>query len=142
MARDNMIIGRHFYKALKALNDAEFRECAEVIFDYAFYDITPDDDSILPIASALFYLLKDELDSNKKKIDQSLRNSKEYSEWRKAVFERDHYTCKRCGINRGRVLNAHHIKSFARYPELRFSVDNGITLCEQCHRKVHEENGR
>ncbi len=63
--------------------------------------------------------------------------SREYKAWRKAVFERDHYTCQRCGDNKGGNLRAHHIKPYSDFPELRHEVSNGITLCETCHIKVH-----
>lgn len=63
------------------------------------------------------------------------RNTKEYAEWRKAVFERDNYTCQMCG-KRGE-LQAHHIKPYSKHPEARFDIDNGITLCVECHAKVH-----
>ena len=66
-------------------------------------------------------------------INQAIRNSFRYEEWRKAVFERDLYTCQNCDEIGGK-LNADHIKPFALYPELRFDVKNGRTLCEKCHK--------
>lgn len=69
------------------------------------------------------------------------RNSKDYKVWRSAVFKRDNYTCQMCG-KRGVKLNAHHKRSWAEYPDLRYSVDNGISLCECCHKDVHRRNRR
>lgn len=65
------------------------------------------------------------------------RASKKYEDWRLAVFERDRYTCQLCGDNKGGNLNAHHIKPFAKFPELRFVVSNGSTICESCHVQIH-----
>lgn len=65
-------------------------------------------------------------------VRKKLYFSKEYKLWRTAVFERDGYTCIWCG-KRGGELQADHIKPWARYPELRFAIDNGRTLCKKCH---------
>ena len=59
----------------------------------------------------------------------------EYRLWRLAVFERDAFTCQDCGIKGGQ-LEAHHIKSWKDYPELRFEISNGKTLCVGCHLKL------
>lgn len=66
--------------------------------------------------------------------------SNEYKNWRKAVFERDGFTCQECG-DMGYVT-AHHIKSFAHYPDLRYEISNGKTLCESCHEKTDNYKGR
>lgn len=64
-------------------------------------------------------------------------NSKKYKKWREEVFKRDNYTCQECG-QIGGYLNAHHIKSWAEHEELRYDINNGITLCKKCHR--HSKN--
>lgn len=53
--------------------------------------------------------------------------------WREAVLARDNWTCQECGKQGGK-LQPHHIKSFKQYPELRFAIDNGKTLCLNCHK--------
>ncbi len=68
--------------------------------------------------------------------NHALRESLEYKLWRKAVFERDNYMCVVGGKSHGNKLNADHIKPFAYFPELRFAIDNGSTLCVKCHRKT------
>lgn len=66
-----------------------------------------------------------------------IRTSIKYAAWRGKVFERDNFTCQKCGDGKGGNLNAHHIKPFARFPELRLEVSNGVTLCEKCHIGEH-----
>ncbi len=56
----------------------------------------------------------------------------EYNEWRRKVFERDKYACWICEL-RGK-LQAHHLKDWFNYPELRYNIEKGLTLCEFCHK--------
>jgi hypothetical protein len=71
----------------------------------------------------------------------AIRNSIEYRLWREAVFARDNWTCQKTG-KRGFELHPHHIKNFAQYPELRFAIDNGITLSEASHKEFHRIYGK
>jgi 5-methylcytosine-specific restriction endonuclease McrA len=57
-----------------------------------------------------------------------------YKRWRRAVFERDDFTCVDCG-QRGGSLEADHVKQWAHYPRLRYAVSNGATRCADCHRR-------
>ena len=76
--------------------------------------------------------------------NRSVRRSNEYKEWRSKVFERDNWTCKKCGTKSKSKcyikIEAHHIKPFCLFPEFRLVVENGITLCKECHNK--EPKGR
>ncbi len=72
---------------------------------------------------------------------QRLYKTQTWKETVKAIFARDRYTCARCNRTRGDFrLHAHHIKSWADYPELRFELSNLITLCEDCHTWVHSRD--
>jgi hypothetical protein len=72
---------------------------------------------------------------------RSARKNIEYRLWRESVYARDHWTCQRCQDNTGGNLNPHHILNFAKWIELRFAIDNGITLCTKCHNKFHKKYG-
>lgn len=80
--------------------------------------------------------LRGELSNNWKggltEKNRLIRTSIEYKLWRQAVYERDNFTCIWCGKTGN--LNADHIKSFSKYPELRFAIDNGRALCHDCHK--------
>jgi hypothetical protein len=60
-----------------------------------------------------------------------------YRQWRESVLKRDNYVCKKCGSNLN--LEAHHIKKFSEYENERYNIDNGITLCKQCHVQLHKQ---
>jgi len=80
-------------------------------------------------------------------------SSFKYRQWRSDVFTRDDFTCQECG-RRGCKLNAHHIMPFSLIMEINdiktyeqvmeceelWNINNGITLCEECHRKYHKIN--
>jgi len=65
-------------------------------------------------------------------INEKIRKSREYRSWRERVFSRDNYTCVLCGKHGGNLI-ADHIKGFSKYPEFRFDIDNGRTLCKDCN---------
>jgi len=76
--------------------------------------------------------------------DKHSITSPEYKKWRNAVFKRDNFTCQICFGEDEKVLNkkknpleAHHIKFWSEYPDLRYDVDNGITMCDECHFGFH-----
>lgn len=69
-----------------------------------------------------------------------IRNGVEFRLWREAVFARDNWTCQKTG-KRCIELHPHHILPFAYYPELRFAIDNGITLSKDSHREFHKIYG-
>jgi hypothetical protein len=71
---------------------------------------------------------------------RAARISVDYADWRTFVFVRDEFTCQKCGKVAGR-LEAHHMDSFADFPEKRLEPDNGITFCEDCHDEFNRRYG-
>jgi hypothetical protein len=65
------------------------------------------------------------------------RKRPKHEGWRSQVLHRDNHTCQRCGA--AEHLQAHHIKPWAKYPDLRYDLENGITLCRSCHRLAHKK---
>lgn len=70
-----------------------------------------------------------------------IRSNIENNLWREAVFARDNWTCQKTK-NKGGKLQAHHIQNFSKFPELRFAIDNGITLSEKSHQEFHKKYGK
>lgn len=67
----------------------------------------------------------------------SNRKSPEYLKWRLDVYKRDSYTCQCCRDNKGGNIVAHHILNFSEHIALQTDINNGITLCETCHKDFH-----
>lgn len=76
------------------------------------------------------------------------RATADYIHWREGVYAKDLYTCQCCGdknkAGSGKCvkLNAHHIYNWKDYPEKRYDLNNGITLCESCHQAFHSKYGK
>ena len=69
-------------------------------------------------------------------IEPNHRKSSEYRKWRNAVLDRDDYRCQQC-FSDNVHLNAHHILPYAKHPERRTDIENGVTLCLNCHALTH-----
>ena len=80
---------------------------------------------------------------------KSSKSEVRYKSWRKSVFElnkakkglRKFYVCEKCNKKRKttRVLHAHHIKSWEKFPKDRYDRKNGVVLCKYCHDKFHRK---
>lgn len=73
-----------------------------------------------------------------------LRNKKVYIEWKIKVLERDEKTCVKCEYKHKEKgdIHADHILSFKYFPELRYELSNGRTLCRECHQRTDNYGGR
>jgi len=68
-----------------------------------------------------------------RKPDELKRNKTRLRKWRNDILKRDNYKCVICGEDNIDLLQAAHKKSRVEYPELQYDLDNGETLCLQCH---------
>lgn len=152
MGRDSFIIYTSFYKPISGLSDKQLGRLFRAIFRYNLGEVVNVEEDIGMAFG--FFKNQFDIDENKLKLPKSgknhwnweggvtderhrIRESSKYHQWRKEVFARDKYICQKCGQTGG-VLNAHHIKPFCIYPELRFDTGNGITLCKKCHIELHK----
>ena len=81
-------------------------------------------------------------DKSKSEYDREVnRNIIGYNNWRREVFKRDNFTCQCCGDKKGGNLRSHHIFNYMENKEKRIDVENGITLCDKCHKLFHDTYG-
>lgn len=80
-------------------------------------------------------------------INRRARQGWQAREWREKALERAGHRCQKCGVEHGRIceccgikttLHVHHLKSFAKFPDLRYDPENSEVLCPKCHREEHE----
>lgn len=84
-------------------------------------------------------------------LSKRIKNSFKYKKWREAIFQRDNWTCQKCGKRGGTILHPHHKRSFASILEENniktfedalsrqalWNINDGITLCRNCHKKTN-----
>ena len=134
--RSSFVFYGSWWEAIKNLPRDVQGDVLTAIIEYGLTGETTE--QLKPIAKAMLVMVKPQIDADNIFIERhQQRNCNQYKQWRKDVFNRDKYTCQYCGKIGGK-LNAHHIKPFSIYPELRFDVDNGITLCKKCHIELHK----
>lgn len=61
-------------------------------------------------------------------------------EWKINVILRDGRTCASCGDKHSKIV-VHHLNSYHWDVENRYNIDNGIVLCESCHKDFHSKYG-
>lgn len=69
------------------------------------------------------------------------RRDAQRKEWAKEVKKKDNYTCQCCGSNKSGTLRSHHLYSYDKYRCLRYVIENGVVLCEDCHKEFHHIYG-
>lgn len=85
-------------------------------------------------------IYRHDLSDEERKLNKNRTLNLENKIWRKTIYEKDNYTCQQCFVKGGKLI-AHHIHNWADYPDQRFDLDNGITLCYKCHRLFHHLYG-
>jgi hypothetical protein len=70
-----------------------------------------------------------------RKPEAAKHRGHDYRRWATAVYERDGFACRQCGSTG--AIHAHHVKEWSEFPELRFKVSNGLTVCQDCHQIIH-----
>lgn len=140
-SRSQFTFREDYYRELMKIGKKLDRlDLYEAICAYALYGQEPVLGSLRGCAVGAFERCRPLLDLDRRQATEG-RHCTEYKAWRKSVFERDHYTCQVCGA-RGVKINAHHRKEYAFFPDLRYDLNNGVTLCVPCHKTVHVRRRR
>ena len=63
-----------------------------------------------------------------------------YFEFKLKVLQRDDNTCQDCGFAETGSMVVHHIMMQKYHPDLKYDVNNGVTLCNRCHTVRHGRN--
>lgn len=107
------------------------------------------EESKIKMSCSLRGIKREDFDGFVTNINFRVRQTDKYKIWRLLVFNRDGFKCQKCGIGVSGNLNAHHIKFLKHlileYPDKEvdinndyfYEIDNGKTLCESCHVKIH-----
>lgn len=82
-----------------------------------------------------------EMTNEERKEAKQWMRSNEHKIWVKSIFKRDKYICQTCNTHKNR-LNAHHILNWKTYKALRTDINNGITMCVDCHKEFHMKYGK
>lgn len=133
MERKQFTFYEEYYVAVKRLPKRRKAQTLLAICQYCLYGVKTVE--LSESDEKIFERLRPIMDTEIRQSTEG-RRCAEYKAWRKSVFERDDYTCQLCGV-RGAKINAHHKKRYATHPNLRYELENGITLCVPCHKKVH-----
>ena len=129
------VLHKYMYEALLNLNKKDFIKAFKSIAEYSFYGKEPNPEDHISIS--VLELVRETINADNSKFEKyEGRHTQKYNEWRIKVYERDDFTCQKCG-KKGGDLNAHHIKPYAKYPKLRYDLSNGVTLCKKCHKEIH-----
>jgi hypothetical protein len=151
--KEGFLLYKAFYEPIKHLSNEDKGKLLDALFKYQIEGSEDTQSSIYPFF--LFFKNQFKRDDEKSKRGEhhwnwkngrtnknsAIRNSTEMKHWRIEVFSRDKYTCQKC-FKKGGTLHAHHVKKFADFPNLRFAVSNGLTLCVNCHRNIHSKNSK
>lgn len=76
-----------------------------------------------------------------RKSDREYKDG-QYRDWMLAVKNRDGWKCKISNNECKGRLESHHILPWKDYPELRYQINNGITLCIKHHPRARREEIR